>query len=85
MKLAFGKQLYRAAFCLFLGAYLDLKSEKMVSPNMRGVSAANLKSNAVFENIIERVEKEPQTAKAINAVFLYNITKDGKQVKQWSK
>lgn len=53
-------------------------------PILRNVSASNLKSDAIFEAICDRVKKEPAKAKAVNAVFLYNITKDGKQVKQWS-
>lgn len=53
--------------------------------NIRNVSAALLKSDAIFETIAEKVEAEPAKAKAINAIFLYNITKDGKQIKQWSK
>ncbi|XP_060533989.1 peroxisomal multifunctional enzyme type 2-like isoform X2 [Cylas formicarius] len=65
------------------GAYVDLKSVKLsqVPPNM---SDSNLKSDAIFEFIIEQVNADPSKAKSIGGVFLYNITKDGKQVKQWT-
>lgn len=56
-----------------------------MQPTIRKVSAQNLQSDAVFSAIVERVKDDPKKAKAVNAVFLYNITKDGKQVKQWSK
>ncbi|XP_018324314.1 peroxisomal multifunctional enzyme type 2 isoform X2 [Agrilus planipennis] len=46
--------------------------------------SSQLQSDAIFEFIIDRVKNDPAKAKAINAVFLYNITKDGKQVKQWT-
>lgn len=44
-----------------------------------------LLSDAVFEMIQSRVKEQPEKAKSVNSVFLFNITKDGKQVKQWSK
>lgn len=44
-----------------------------------------LQSDAVFEMIQSRVKEQPAKAKSVNAVFLFNITKDGKQAKQWSK
>lgn len=72
------------ASLLVLGAYIDLKSENM-QPTLHHVSAANLKSDAIFEAIAQKVKSEPAKSKAVNAIFLYNITKDGKQVKQWSK
>lgn len=65
------------------GAYVDLKSVKM-QPQIKKVSSASLQSDAVFETIVQRVKAEPAKAKAVNAVFLYNITKDGKQAKQWT-
>lgn len=47
--------------------------------------SATLKSDGVFERIIDGVKQQPDKAKSVNGVFLYNITSDGKQVKQWSK
>ncbi|KAF7284371.1 peroxisomal Multifunctional enzyme type 2 isoform X2 [Rhynchophorus ferrugineus] len=58
------------------GAYVDLKSIKM--------SATSLKSDAIFEFIIEQVKNDPGKAKSIGGVFHYKITKDGKEVKQWT-
>ncbi|XP_072398461.1 SCP2 sterol-binding domain-containing protein 1-like isoform X2 [Diabrotica undecimpunctata] len=45
---------------------------------------SNLKSDAIFEFIIDQVKADPSKAKSVGGVFLYNITKDGKQVKQWT-
>lgn len=67
-----------------VGAYIDLKAVRM-QPNMKNVSAENLQSDAIFGAICDRVKADPVKAKSINAVYLYNITKGGKQVKQWSK
>lgn len=44
-----------------------------------------LQSDTVFEYIIEQVKADPNKAKSVGGVFQYNITKGGKQVKQWSK
>jgi len=46
--------------------------------------AAILNSDAVFIKIQEGIKTQPEKAKSVNAVFLYNITSDGKQVKQWT-
>lgn len=47
--------------------------------------STNLESDAVFQFIIDQVKADPNKAKSIGGVFLYKITKDGKEVKQWSK
>lgn len=44
-----------------------------------------LQSDAVFEQIKERVGADEAKAKSINAVFAYKITKNGQVVKDWSK
>lgn len=46
---------------------------------------ASLKSDVIFEAIIERVKTDPDKAKSVGGLFVYNITKDKKTVKQWSK
>lgn len=46
---------------------------------------ANLKSDVIFEAIIERVKADPDKAKSVGGLFVYNITKDKKTIKQWSK
>lgn len=43
-----------------------------------------LKSDAVFDRIKGLLADNPDKAKSINGVFVYNITEGGKQVKQWS-
>nr|XP_022912916.1 peroxisomal multifunctional enzyme type 2-like isoform X1 [Onthophagus taurus] len=65
------------------GAYVDLKE---VKPSIRGnkMSGAGLESDAIFQFIIDKVKETPEKAKSVNGVFLYNITKDGKVVKQWT-
>ncbi|XP_074032527.1 peroxisomal multifunctional enzyme type 2 isoform X2 [Leptinotarsa decemlineata] len=47
-------------------------------------ASENLTSDAVFEFIIDQVKADPKRAKSIGGVFLYNITKNGKQAKQWT-
>lgn len=44
-----------------------------------------LLSDAVFEQIKERVIADEAKAKSINAIFAYKITKNGQAVKEWSK
>lgn len=47
-----------------------------------------LKSDAVFDKIKDRLAENPAKGKQINAVFLYkitNTTSNGAPVKQWSK
>lgn len=57
-------------------------SPSAASPSDDGVQ---LQSDAIFEYIIDQVKADPAKAKSINGIFLYNITKNGKQVRQWSK
>ncbi|XP_063830673.1 peroxisomal multifunctional enzyme type 2-like isoform X1 [Ostrinia nubilalis] len=64
------------------GAYVDLKNVSKVRPS--AASASELQSDGLFAKIKEEVAKNPAKAKSINAVFLYNITQDGKTVKQWT-
>ncbi|KAK9873245.1 hypothetical protein WA026_021733 [Henosepilachna vigintioctopunctata] len=64
------------------GAYIDLKSANM-QPLINRLSS-KLQSDAVFEYIMDQVNRDPERAIRIGGVFLYNITKDGKQIKQWT-
>lgn len=64
---------------------MDLKSISVSSVQINRTAAMGLQSDAVFEMIKSRVIQEPGKSKSVNAVFLFNITQDGKQVKQWSK
>lgn len=67
------------------GAYIDLISVKKMKPQINKLSAQQLQSDAVFEYIAEQLKLDPSKGKAVNGIFLYVITKDGKQAKQWSK
>lgn len=58
--------------------------QNVAAVTMNAVSAA-LKSDAVFSDIEKQINSDPATAKAINAVFTYNITVNGKVTKKWSK
>ncbi|XP_057653667.1 peroxisomal multifunctional enzyme type 2-like isoform X1 [Diorhabda carinulata] len=67
------------------GSYVDLKSVKTSLPsNLTTTTMSNLKSDAIFEFIIDQVKADPGKAKSVGGTFLYNITKDGKQVKHWT-
>lgn len=48
-------------------------------------SAGALKSDGLFAKITEEVNKNQAMAKSVGGVFLYNITDNGKIIKQWSK
>lgn len=67
---------------------MDLKS--VVSGNAQSTStpaqvAGSLKSDALFAKIQEEVGKNADKAKSVGGVFQYNITENGKTVKQWSE
>lgn len=50
-------------------------------------SKTNLKSDAIFDKIRDRLAENPAKGKQINAVFLYKITtttSNGAPVKYWS-
>ncbi|XP_018310514.1 peroxisomal multifunctional enzyme type 2 isoform X2 [Mycetomoellerius zeteki] len=44
----------------------------------------NLDSDAIFAAMSEQVKLNQDQAKKVNAVFLYNITVDGKQTSEWT-
>lgn len=46
---------------------------------------SGLLSDALFEDMAKRAKSQPNVAKKINAVFLFDITKDGKPAAKWSK
>lgn len=70
------------------GAYVDLKNvvtSGTAAPAAEPVSSgASLKSDAIFKKIQDAIKDNPAKAKAINAVYQYNITENGKTVKQWT-
>ncbi|XP_050306235.1 non-specific lipid-transfer protein-like 1 isoform X3 [Anthonomus grandis grandis] len=55
-----------------------------MQPQANKLSGSGLKSDAIFEFIIEQVKADPNKAKSVGGVFLYKILKDGKEVKQWT-
>ncbi|CAG9564062.1 unnamed protein product [Danaus chrysippus] len=70
-------------------SYMDLKNvvkdgasasnQKMAAP-----SASSLKSDSLFAKIEDGIKSNPDKAKSVGAVYLYNITLNGKTVKQWT-
>lgn len=65
-----------------IGAFVDLK---MVQAAVTAPAGGSLTSDAIFQSITERVAQDAAKAKAINAVFVYKITQNGKVAKEWSK
>lgn len=61
-----------------------MKSVIKMQPTINKLSAQQLQSDAIFQFIADQLKEDPGKGKSVNGVFLYNITKDGKQVKQWS-
>ncbi|XP_023302266.2 peroxisomal multifunctional enzyme type 2 [Lucilia cuprina] len=43
-----------------------------------------LSSDAVFQKIADGIKGNEAKAKAVNGIFLYKITKDGKVAKEWT-
>ena len=48
-------------------------------------SSMGLKTDAVFKAMIEQLGQRKGVAKKINAVFAWEIMKDGKKAAEWSK
>lgn len=73
------------------GAFVDLKnvvkegaqSSAADSAKVAG-SSSTLKSDSLFAKIEEGIKENPDKAKSVGAVYLYNITENGKTVKQWT-
>lgn len=62
-----------------------MKKSSTATAAVSSTSSVTLKSDAVFKAISERISENIEKAKAVNGIFLYNITKDGQIVKKWSK
>lgn len=69
------------------GGYVDLHSVRgpVSSLTLNRVNSEELASNLVFDGMQERINADPSLLKKVNGVFLYNITKNGKQAATWSK
>ncbi|CAK1551482.1 unnamed protein product [Leptosia nina] len=70
------------------GAYVDLKAVVKAgassAPSQQTSSSVDLKSDSLFAKIQEGIKENPDKAKSVGAVYLYNITNNGKTVKQWT-
>lgn len=64
------------------GSYVDLKN--VIKSNLTSASDGPLQSDAIFANIKERINENPDRAKNINGIFLYKITSGGRVAKQWT-
>nr|XP_022331335.1 peroxisomal multifunctional enzyme type 2-like [Crassostrea virginica] len=54
------------------------------SPASKPSAASSLLSDALFEEMAKRAKSQPGVAKKINAVFLFDITKNGKSAAKWT-
>ncbi|XP_029679002.1 peroxisomal multifunctional enzyme type 2 [Formica exsecta] len=67
------------------GAYIDLLDVKTKVPRANPCSGKeNMQSDTIFAAIGEQVKLNPDQAKKVNAVFLYNITVGGKPISEWT-
>ncbi|KAG7208737.1 hypothetical protein KM043_014933 [Ampulex compressa] len=67
------------------GAYVDLKGIKTNLPRVNFCSGKeDMMSDAVFKAMSEYVTANPDKAKKINAIFLYNITSSGEHKAHWT-
>ncbi|XP_050674397.1 peroxisomal multifunctional enzyme type 2-like [Leptidea sinapis] len=71
------------------GAYVDLKNVVKEGNATAGQaqtqsSAGALKSDSLFAKIQDGIKANPDKAKSVGAVYLYNITSNGKTVKKWT-
>ncbi|CAH2255748.1 peroxisomal multifunctional enzyme type 2 [Pararge aegeria] len=72
------------------GAYVDLKNVVKdggpAAPSSQSVQTkgSSLKCDSLFAKIEEAVKANPDKAKTVGAVYLYNITENGKTIKQWT-
>lgn len=70
---------------IITGAYVDLKEVKnSTNATTTTAPADSLQSDAIFRKIKDRIQESMDAVKKINAVFLFNITHNGKIVKNWS-
>lgn len=67
------------------GAYVDLTSTVSSLESKATVQDVGLQSNLVFEEIGRRIKDVgSELVKKVNAVFQWDITKDGKTAAQWT-
>lgn len=80
LRIHFKTSILETGVDVITGAFVDLK--KVTKSTATNVS---LKTDKIFPIIKEQIKINPNVAKNIGAVFLFNITKDEKIVKNWSK
>ncbi|KAK7115689.1 peroxisomal multifunctional enzyme type 2-like [Littorina saxatilis] len=66
------------------GAYVDLKPGATGGQTQSAPGAATLQSDAVFDEIMKQAKTRTDLPSKINAIFLFNITKDGKVAATWT-
>ncbi|XP_049877178.1 peroxisomal multifunctional enzyme type 2 [Pectinophora gossypiella] len=70
------------------GAYIDLKNVvsggASSAPAQSASSSGPLKSDGLFAKIKQEVDKNQAMAKSVGGIFLYNLTENGKTIKQWT-
>ncbi|XP_053330090.1 peroxisomal multifunctional enzyme type 2 [Spea bombifrons] len=67
------------------GAYVDLTSTVSTLESKEIVQAGGLQSDLVFDEISRRIKDAgDQLVKKVNAIFQWDITKDGKTVAEWT-
>ena len=71
-------------FLTYAGAYVDLKENSSGVTRNRTSGTMGLNSDAVFASIQDRVANDQAKAKAVNAIFVYKITDNGKVAKEWT-
>eukprot|EP00112_Aurelia_sp_Birch-Aquarium-sp1_P005279 Seg1598.13 transcript_id=Seg1598.13/GoldUCD/mRNA.D3Y31 product="Peroxisomal multifunctional enzyme type 2" protein_id=Seg1598.13/GoldUCD/D3Y31 len=63
------------------GGYVDLKGDK--DGPSADTQSGGLASDVIFQEIAARVNDMPDVAKKINGVFVWKVTKDGKDAGNW--
>lgn len=70
---------------ILLGGYVDLNDVVSLEPSdLNKNNSAALKSDAVFSKLREYSEKTPGLSAKVNALFQWNILKNGKMAAQWT-
>lgn len=83
LRIHFKTSILETGVDVITGAFVDLK--RVSKPSTSTANNMFLKSDAIFAVIREQVKINSNLAKQVGAVLLFNITKDEKIVKNWSK
>ncbi|KAL8606478.1 hypothetical protein ACOMHN_015567 [Nucella lapillus] len=66
------------------GAYVDLQGDIGTVKSQESSGGDQLQSTPVFQEMAGEVKKRPDLPPKVNAVFLWNITKDGNTASTWT-